>query len=267
MRSRACFAEIGVSDMSQQLSGKTALVTGAASGIGRATARLLADAGASVLVADIDDEGGEATVRQISDSGGDALFLKADASVDADIAQMVEVAVKNWGQLDCAVNNAAISGRMGVAAADHPEEDFDKVIDVNLKGVWRCMKHQIRQMLSQGGGSIVNVSSAAGLVGLPNVAYTASKHGVNGLTKSAAIVYARKNVRINSVCPGYVDTAIVSSAVAGSAEDLAKLLNTVPARRLAEPEEVAETILWLCSGSSSFVTGHCLAVDGGLTAQ
>jgi NAD(P)-dependent dehydrogenase (short-subunit alcohol dehydrogenase family) len=194
--------------MKDSLQGKVALVTGAGTGIGSATAKLLAAKGAAVLVTDFDDEAGQATTKAITDAGSEAVYLHADMSSPDDIGSMVATAVEKWGRLDCAVNNAGIAGILGASLADYPDDIFDKV------GVFLCMKHQINQMLTQdSGGAIVNVASAAGLIGLPNAAYTASKHGVVGMTKSAAIAYSKNRIRINSVCPGYIDTPAIAPAL------------------------------------------------------
>jgi NAD(P)-dependent dehydrogenase (short-subunit alcohol dehydrogenase family) len=176
--------------------------------------------------------------------------------------------VEKWGRLDCAVNNAGIAGILGASLADYPDDIFDKVISVNLKGVFLCMKHQINQMLTQdSGGAIVNVASAAGLIGLPNAAYTASKHGVVGMTKSAAIAYSKNRIRINSVCPGYIDTPAIAPALNAGEEVANALVAMHPIGRLGEADEIAEAIAWLCSDAASFMAGHAMAVDGGLVAK
>lgn len=253
--------------MAGRLEGKVALVTGAGLGIGRETAILLAREHARVLVTDVDDDAGSNTVAAIEKGGGEALYLHADMAKRDDIEAMVTKGVDTWGRLDCAVNNAGIAGQLGVAAADYPEEIFDKVISVNLKGVWLCMKYEILQMKKQGGGAIVNVASAAGLVGLPNAAYTASKHGVVGLTKSAAITYSKDKIRINSVCPGYIDTPAIAPILEGNPALAEKLKAAHPIGRMGEAVEIAEAIVWLCSDAASFMAGHAMAVDGGLVAQ
>ena len=248
--------------------GKIALVTGAGTGIGRASAQLLAAKGAKVLVTDFDDAVGNETVESIIEAGGEAEYLHADMSSSGDIEAMVDTVVSKWGRLDCAVNNAGIAGSLGKPLVDYPDEVFDKVISVNLKGVFLCMKHQIKQMLSQdSGGAIVNVASAAGLIGLPNAAYTASKHGVVGMTKSAAITYSKDKIRINSICPGYIDTPAIAPALNAGEEVANALIAMHPIGRLGEASEVAEAIVWLCSDAASFMAGHALAVDGGLVAK
>jgi NAD(P)-dependent dehydrogenase (short-subunit alcohol dehydrogenase family) len=254
--------------MKDDLTGKIALVTGAGTGIGRATAQLLAAKGAKVLVTDFDDTVGKETADSLVEAGGEAEYLHADMSSSDDIRAMVDAVVSKWGRLDCAVNNAGIAGVLGKPLADYPDDIFDKVISVNLKGVFLCMKQQIKQMLSQdSGGAIVNVASAAGLIGLPNAAYTASKHGVVGITKSAAITYSKNKIRINSICPGYIDTPAIAPAL-NAGEEVAKALVAMhPIGRLGEASEVAEAIVWLCSDAASFMGGHALAVDGGLVAK
>lgn len=254
--------------MKDSLHGKVALVTGAGTGIGSATAKLLAAKGAVVLVTDFDDAAGQATTTAITDAGGEAVYLHADMSSPDDIGSMVATAVEKWGRLDCAVNNAGIAGILGASLADYPDDIFDKVISVNLKGVFLCMKHQINQMLTQdSGGAIVNVASAAGLIGLPNAAYTASKHGVVGMTKSAAIAYSKNRIRINSVCPGYIDTPAIAPALNAGEEVANALVAMHPIGRLGEADEIAEAIAWLCSDAASFMAGHAMAVDGGLVAK
>jgi NAD(P)-dependent dehydrogenase (short-subunit alcohol dehydrogenase family) len=238
--------------MKDSLQGKVALVTGAGTGIGSATAKLLAAKGAAVLVTDFDDEAGQATTKAITDAGSEAVYLHADMSSPDDIGSMVATAVEKWGRLDCAVNNAGIAGILGASLADYPDDIFDKV----------------NQMLTQdSGGAIVNVASAAGLIGLPNAAYTASKHGVVGMTKSAAIAYSKNRIRINSVCPGYIDTPAIAPALNAGEEVANALVAMHPIGRLGEADEIAEAIAWLCSDAASFMAGHAMAVDGGLVAK
>jgi NAD(P)-dependent dehydrogenase (short-subunit alcohol dehydrogenase family) len=253
--------------MKPALQNKIALVTGAATGIGRATARALAQEQAKVMVSDVNVEAGKETAALIEQDGGTAVFVEADVSNRRDVENLVRATVKQFGRLDCACNNAGIAGQLGVAAADYPEEVFDKVLAVNLKGVWLCMKYEIPQMLEQGGGSIVNMASAAGLVGLPNAAYTASKHGVVGLTKSAAITYSRQGVRVNAVCPGYVPTPAVTPIFEARPEMEEKLVAQHPIGRLGTEDEIAAVVVWLCSDAASFVCGHALAADGGMVIQ
>lgn len=250
--------------MAGQFNGKIALVTGAASGIGRASALAFAREGARVVVADLAADGGEETVRMIESAGGAATFCQTDVSKAADVEKLIEQAMNTYGRLDYAHNNAGILGK-AAPTADCSEEEWDRQIAVNLKGVWLCMRYEIPQMLKQGGGAIVNTSSAAGLVGMQGLApYTASKHGVAGLTKAAALDYAKSNVRVNAVCPGFIDTPMVRNI-----EDLEGLpTNAMPAMpRMGTPEDVANAVVWLCSDAASYVTGHLLAVDGAMTVQ
>ena len=250
------------------LAGKSALITGAASGIGRAAAIVFAREGARVMVADMADEGGAQTVSRIRDVGGEAQFVRCDVSNASDVESLVAAAVKAFGRLDCAFNNAGIAGPQR-KTADYDEAEFDKIIAVDLKGVWLCMRAEIRQFIAQKSpGSIVNTASAAGLVASHSMpAYTAAKHGVVGLTKCAALEYARSGIRINDVCPGVVDTPLLEGMVAGRPKLAARLDEVEPIGRKARPQEIAEAVVWLCSDAASFVTGCSMAVDGGLTAQ
>lgn len=253
--------------MTGQLEGKVALVTGASSGIGRASAQAFAQEGAKVLVADIDDEGGNETVRLIKDAGGEALFVRADVSDGAAVEAMVQQAVKTWGRLDCAHNNAGIAEQR-VLTADLTEEVWDRTIDTNLKGVWLCMKHEILQMTEQGGGAIVNTSSVVGLVAVRHQpAYVASKHGIVGLTKAAALEYARMGIRVNAVCPGPILTPALEWYMSESPDVGRHLKRQNPSGRLGTPEEVAQAVVWLCSDKASYMTGHTLATDGGVLAS
>jgi NAD(P)-dependent dehydrogenase (short-subunit alcohol dehydrogenase family) len=253
----------------QRFSGKVALVTGGASGIGQACAQLFAKEGASVVISDVALEGGHETVRLIEEDGGEAFFVEADVSEAAEVEALIGRTVEAHGRLDYAFNNAGIEGRMATNTADYSEEDWDRVIAVNLKGVWLCMKNEISQMLSQGAGSIVNNSSVEGLVGLQGTsAYAASKHGVVGLTKTAALEYAQSGIRVNAVCPGLVRTPMVERYTEGDAETEAQWAAIFePVGRMGSAEEVAEAAVWLCSEAASFVTGHAMAVDGGYVAR
>ena len=247
--------------------GKVALVTGAGSGIGRATALVFAREGAKVVVSDIVVEGGQETVQQIEAAGGEAIFVKADVSQAADVETLITQTVETYGRLDCAFNNAGIEGGMKLTI-DCTKEEFDRTITVNLTGVWLCMKYEIQQMLSQGSGAIVNTASAAGLVGFPSLPdYVASKHGVVGLTKTAALEYAKSGIRVNAVCPGVIQTPMVErgAQLSPGFDELA--LSMEPVGRFGQPAEVGEAVVWLCSDAASFVTGHPMAVDGGLVAQ
>mgnify|MGYP001566860790 CR=1 FL=1 len=244
-----------------------ALVTGAASGIGRATALEFSKNGSSVVVADTSEPGGAETARMITSLGGKALFVRCDVSRDLEVKALVEKTIEAYGRLDFAFNNAGTEGIQGVTQ-DCSEENWNRVIDVNLKGVWLCMKYQIPVMLKQKRGSIVNCSSIAGLIGFPGVpAYVASKHGVIGLTKTAALECARSGIRINAVCPGLIQTPMIDRFTHGEAQIAQQLAAGEPVGRMGRPEEVAGAVLWLSSPSASFVTGHSLAVDGGWVAQ
>jgi NAD(P)-dependent dehydrogenase (short-subunit alcohol dehydrogenase family) len=248
--------------------GKVALVTGAASGIGRATALAFGRAGACVVVADTSVDGGHATAAMIVEAGGKALFVQTNVTRAAEVEALIDKTVTYYGRLDCAFNNAGIQEENQLLA-DGDDAQFDRIMNVNVKGVWLCMKYQLRQMLAQGSGAIVNNASALGLVGAPaHAIYAASKHAVVGLTKSAAVEYARSGIRINSLCPGSVKTPMLARAL-GREEALSEKKQRAahPIGRFAEPAEIANAALWLCSEQASFVTGHQLAVDGGLTAM
>ena len=255
--------------MAGNLDGKTALVTGGGSGIGRAASLASAKEGARVVVADVNMEGGEETVQQIKEAGGEAILVHADVASPDDTQAMVAQAVEAFGSLDCAFNNAGIGGgRDRLLTADYLEEDWDRVISINLKGVWLCMKAEIPQMLKQGGGSIVNTASIAGLVGLTGtVAYVAAKHGVTGLTKAAAIEYAKSGIRVNAVCPGYIHTPLVQRVFDDHEGYEERVAARHPIGRLGEPSEIAAAVVWLSSDAASFVTGHNMPVDGGYMAQ
>lgn len=244
-----------------------ALVTGASTGIGRATALAFGSSNARVAVADFNEDAGLQTVKMIESAGGQALFIKCDVSRVDDIQNAIQTTIKNFGSLDFAFNNAGIEGAQGVTQ-DCTLENWDRVINTNLRGVWLCMKYQIPQMLKQGHGSIVNCSSIAGLIGFPGIpAYVASKHGVIGLTKTAALECARQNIRINAICPGVIQTPMIDRFVHGEAQARKQLVDGEPIGRVGQPEEISDAALWLCSSSSSFVTGHALTVDGGWVAQ
>lgn len=254
--------------MSGLLNGKVTLVTGAASGIGRAAAIAFAREGAKVLVADVTEEAGRETVKSIKDAGGEAAFFKCDVARAAEAEALVAAAVKTFGRLDGAFNNAGVAGKIA-RTADDTEENFDRIMAVNLRGVWLCMKYEIQQMVKQGhGGAIVNTASAAGLVGSHGMpAYAASKHGVIGLTKTAALEYARAAIRVNAVCPGVIDTAMVAGMVSAHPRLKDKLVSVEPIARMGKPSEIAEAVTWLLSDAASFVTGAAMPVDGGMIAQ
>lgn len=245
---------------------KVVLVTGGGGGIGRGAALAFARAGARVVVADIAADAGRETAGLVQAAGGQAVFIRTDVTRADQVAAMVAHAVATYGRLDCAFNNAGIEEEH-MRLADCSEETFDRIMGINVKGVWLCLKYQLAQMLKQGGGAIVNTASVAGLVGAPKMAaYSASKHAVLGLTKSAAIEYARKGIRVNAVCPGVIRTAMYERAVAADPQIGLAAAQMHPVGRLGEVDEVAAVVLWLCSDAASFVTGHAHTVDGGLTA-
>lgn len=244
---------------------EVALVTGAGSGIGRASALAFAKGGARTVVSDVNAQHGEETAQIIRDSGGNAVFIQADVAKPEEIRALLEQAAQHYGRLDFAFNNAGIEGAMA-STADCTEENWDRIIAVNLKGVWLCMKHELQLMLAQKSGAIVNCSSIAGLVGFQNLpAYVASKHGVVGLTRAAALEYAKQGIRINAVCPGVISTAMVDR-ILDEHPDL-PLVAGEPMARMGTPEEIAQSVVWLCSRHASFITGQALAVDGGWVAQ
>jgi len=245
---------------------KVVLITGGASGIGRAAALAFAKKGANVVVSDLAETGGQDTVRMILGMGGDAVFVRADVSNLNEVTDLIQQAVDSYGSVDIAVNNAGYQG-VRARTAEYPGLEWQRVIDINLTGVWTCMKFELDQMVQQGSGVIVNLASVAGLVGFPgHSAYAASKHAVVGLTKTAALEYIRKGIRINAVCPGFTDTPMVQRVMEEDPEYGQRLVGHIPARRLGTPEEVAAAILYLCDDQAGFVTGHCLVLDGGVTA-
>ncbi len=254
--------------MAELLDGKSVLITGGGSGIGRAASLVFAREGARVIVADVVEQGGHETVEMVRSKGGEAQFHRCDVARSGDVDALIAAAVKAYGRLDCAFNNAGIGGPQR-KTADYNEEDFDRIVAINLKGVWLCMRAEIRQFLAQKSpGAIVNTASAAGLVASHSMpAYTAAKHGVVGLTKCAAIEYARTGIRINDVCPGVVDTPLVADMIAQIPKLAGRLDQVEPVGRKARPEEIAEAVAWLCSDRASFVTGSSMSVDGGITAQ
>jgi NAD(P)-dependent dehydrogenase (short-subunit alcohol dehydrogenase family) len=251
--------------MAGLLADKVALVTGGSSGIGRATALAFAREGAKVVIADIAVEGGEETVRMIKEAGGDAIFVQTDVRRAEEVEALINLAVETYGRIDCAFNNAGIAGKTEAPIADYPEEEWLEVLSTNLTGVWLCMKYEIRQMLKQGGGVIVNNASAAGLLGFPGRSpYGASKHGVLGITKTAALEYAQAGIRVNAVCPGWIQTPMIQEAL-DDPERGPQIVASEPLGRVGTSEEVAEAVVWLCSDKASFVIGHGMVIDGGLT--
>ncbi len=254
--------------MAGMLDGKSALITGGGGGIGRATALIFAREGARLAIADASEEAARETVAQVNAAGGQAMSLSGDVTESAAVQAMIEAVVSAYGRLDCAFNNAGIAGYQvdagGKRTHEWADESFDRMIAVNLRGVWLCMKHELPQMMAQGGGKIVNTGSIAGLIGLPtSSAYVAAKHGVLGLTKTAALEYATDNIRVNAVCPGYIETKMTEDTMRRRG---AELMEKVPFRRMGKPEEIGEMVLWLCSDRSSYVSGACYNVDGGYMA-
>ena len=252
--------------MTKQFHNKAALITGAASGIGRSTALAFAQAGAQIIVSDVAVAGGEETVQLIREAGGEAHFVRADVSNADDVVALVDTAVKQYGRLDIGINNACV-GINWKRLIDYGLEDWNRLMAVNLTGVFLCMRQELKQMLLQGEGAIVNVASIAGLRGLANSsAYTASKHGVVGLTKAAALEYASQNIRINAVCPVFTRTPLFEALFDVNPTYEERIKKNIPMRRYGKPEEIAQAILWLCSDGSDFMTGHALPVDGGMMA-
>jgi NAD(P)-dependent dehydrogenase (short-subunit alcohol dehydrogenase family) len=251
----------------KEFDGKVALVTGGGSGIGRATALAFARHGAQVVIGDRDVQRGEETVSMIRDAGGTATFQQTDVLVAAEVEALVDHAIETYRRVDVAFNNAGIEGDVR-PLAEQTEANYDAVMDINVKGVWLSMKYEIPRMLEQGGGAIVNCSSVAGVIGFPGIGiYVASKHAVIGLTKTAALEYSAKGIRINAVNPGLIDTAMADRLAAGIGTSKKELAPLHAIGRIGRAEEVAEAVLWLCSDKASFITGHSLIVDGGFTAR
>jgi len=250
--------------MDKEFNDKVALVTGGGYGIGRAAAIAFAQRGANTVVADIDADNGKETVERIKKAGVESIFIKTDVSLSNDVKALIDNTIAKYGRLDFAFNNAGIHGEF-IPTVDFTEEEWDRMININLKSVWLCMKYEIPQMLKQGKGSIVNTSSVAGLVGVPsNPAYPASKHGVVGLTRSTALEYAKTGIRVNCVCPGPIRTGMHESLIKTVPDIVEMMHEKVPMARIGEPEEIAGAVMWLCSESASYVTGHALPVDGGI---
>ena len=246
--------------------GRVAFITGGASGIGRATALAFARVGASVAVADVSEKGNQETARLIEEESGRALAVKCDVSRSDDVQTALNNTIGAFGRLDFAFNNAGIEPKNPAPTADYEEEEWNRIIDIDLRGVFLCMKHEIPLILKQGGGAIVNTSSGAGIIGIKgSPAYTAAKHGVIGLTRAAALDYAGQNIRVNAICPGYIATPMMDRFTGGTPEGRAKVISEEPIGRMGRPEEIANAVLWLCSDAASFVVGHALVVDGGQT--
>jgi NAD(P)-dependent dehydrogenase (short-subunit alcohol dehydrogenase family) len=246
-------------------SGKVAFVTGAANGIGRATALAFAREGASVVVADVAEPGNQETARMIGELGGRALAVRCDVSLAEDVKAALDKTLETFGRLDFAFNNAGVEQPI-TATAEISEEEWDRIIRINLTGVFLCMKYQIPLMLKQGGGAIVNTASGAGVKGFAGqAAYTAAKHGVVGMTKCAALDYATRNIRVNAVCPGIIATPMMDRFTGGTHEGEQRVIAQEPIGRMGKPEEIAATVVWLCSEAAAFVIGHAMVVDGGQT--
>lgn len=253
--------------MNLSFENKVALVTGAASGMGLATVQAFAEAGAAVVLADTREGLVEAEARKLIAKGHRAIAIRCDVSDDTQIAAMVERTIAEFGRLDAAFNNAGVMARIA-PTAESTRDEWDRVIGINLRGVWSCMKHELRQMERQGSGAIVNNASVGALTGNPGIgSYIASKHGVVGLTRTAALEYVKQGIRVNAVNPGLIDTQIARDVVSGDEQAYDEIANHVPIGRAGRPEEIASVVLWLCSPGASYVIGHALTVDGGMTIQ
>ena len=250
-----------------QFKNKTVVITGSGSGIGRSTALLFAEKGANVVVSDINEKGGNETIDLIKKNNGSAIFIKCNVAKYDEVQNLMNKTVEQFGSIDTAVNNAGIGGKALAKTAVHPFDDWDDVIAVNQTGVFYCLKLEIQQMLKQGSGCIINISSIAGLKGLPNnLSYVASKHAVIGMTKTAALEYAKNNIRVNAVCPVFTHSALFQQLLDAKEGLEEKLLRSIPMQRFGQPEEIGEAILWLSSDKAKFITGHALPVDGGIMA-
>ena len=248
-------------------SGKVAVITGAASGMGLATAQAFAQSGAAVVLADFKEDAVWAEAEKLVAAGHKALAVRCDVSDDAEVAAMVDRTVDEFGRLDAAFNNAGVMAHFA-ATGESTREDWDRVIGVNLRGVWSCMRQELRQMERQGSGAIVNNASVGALTGNPGIAsYIASKHGVVGLTRTAALEYIKRGIRVNAVNPGLIDTQVARDVVNGDEQAYADIAKHVPIGRAGRPEEIASVVLWLCSPGASYVVGHALTVDGGSTVR
>jgi NAD(P)-dependent dehydrogenase (short-subunit alcohol dehydrogenase family) len=246
--------------------GKVALVTGGGSGIGRATSLAFAKKGAKVVIAGRTREKIVETQEMIKNLGGEAIAVQADVSAEEQVREIIQTTIDQFGRIDFACNAAGIGGKLA-PTADVTEEDFDRTLAINLKGVWLCMKYQIRQMLKQGSGAIVNISSINGLDGTPNAAiYSASKSGVISLTKSAALEYAKSNIRINAVCPGAVHTPMLEQVFNITGVTPSQYESKIPMNRIGDPNDIAHSVTWLCSDEASYITGHIMVIDGGVSA-
>ncbi|HXF27248.1 MAG TPA: SDR family oxidoreductase [Bryobacteraceae bacterium] len=248
--------------------GKVAFVTGAGGGIGRAAALAFAREGASVAVADVSEKENQETAHIIEEQGGQAIAVRCDVTRVEDVKAALDKTVQAFGRLDFAFNNAGIEPRKPAPTADYDLDEWERIIDIDLRGVFLCMKYEIPLMLKQGGGAIVNTSSGAGVIGIKgSPAYTAAKHGVIGLTRAAALDYAAQNIRVNVVCPGYIDTPMMARFTGGTAEGRARVISEEPIGRMGRPEEIANAVVWLCSEAAGFVVGSAMVIDGGQTIQ
>jgi NAD(P)-dependent dehydrogenase (short-subunit alcohol dehydrogenase family) len=247
-------------------SGKIVLITGSAAGFGKALAEEFAQQGASLILSDVNTLAGEAVADQIRATGCPVFFTKCDVSKADEVAAMVEQGVATFGGLDICINNAGIAGTINDRTHEFAEDTWDKIMDINAKGVWLCLKYQLPHLVARGGGSVVNIASVAGLLAVPgNVAYAASKHAVIGITKTVAIEYVRKNIRVNAVCPSFTDTAMVQNSIMVNPEHGQKLIMLNPMRRMGTVAEIRDVVMFLCSEQASFMNGQSIAVDGGLT--